>query len=101
MTSKNKQGVASLHINSRKNTNLKDLLDAQYGHLEKGELRALLETTHARVWSPEELEKEFIVHAHDESVARVTNKLTKQAGTLIYIDAPRLYFDFEETNNGE
>ena len=96
---KNETAVARLHINSSKNTTLNDLLTAQYGHLEKGELRTLLETKHRRVWSQEELLRDFVVHGEKENVATVTNKKTNQHGTIIYTESPRLYFDFEEKSD--
>lgn len=98
---KHDTSVARLHINGSKNTPLNDLLAAQYSHLEKGELRALLETKHARVWSEEELLQSFTVHNESDNVATVTHKATKQHGTVVYIDSPRLYFDFEEKSNDE
>jgi hypothetical protein len=70
------------------------IMQAQYGHLEAGELRAALEKNFD-VWTAEELEHEFNVFEHGPLFATVARKKDNQPGSVMFIDRPRLYFSFK------
>ena len=99
MTKNKPPAVAKLHINQSAQTNLSDVFQAQYSHMEKGELRAMLEATHQPVWDEKEFFDEFIVDQQEDNIAHVTHIATKKIGTVLYTDSPRLYFDFKETES--
>lgn len=76
------------------NQTLVDLLNRQYGRLEAGDARTLLETSYAPVWNEDELTALFTVETFDPPYAHVTKRDTGERGTVMYLDAPRFYFLF-------
>ena len=76
------------------NQTLLDLLSRQYGRLESGEARALLEQTYARVWNEEELLNEFQIEHEDPPYVTVTRLDSGARGTLLCLEVPRFYFLF-------
>jgi hypothetical protein len=70
------------------------ILQAQFGHLDSGELRAALEKNF-EVWNTEELEQVFDVFEHGDVFAKVVCKRDNQPGSVMFIANPRLYFSFQ------
>jgi hypothetical protein len=91
--------VARLHINQSAKAKIADVFRAQYSHLEKGELRTLLETVHNPVWDENEFADEFDIIKEEGVVGTVVHKETKKHGTVLFTDSPRFYFDFEESGD--
>jgi hypothetical protein len=58
--------------------------------------RANLETRHGRVWSTDELAREFEVLGFAAPFAVVRRKSDGRAGSLMFQHHPRFYFRFEE-----
>jgi hypothetical protein len=78
------------------NKSVADILKAQYGHLESGEVRALLEQSHSPVWSNDELLDTFEVSHFEPPYVHVIRKTDGQRGTVMFIDSPRFYFAFSD-----
>lgn len=83
------------------NTNVANVLHAQYGHLESGEVRALLEQLHNPVWNNEELLNVFEVSHFEPPYVHVIKKDDGQRGTVMFVDTPRFYFSFSADNSNE
>jgi hypothetical protein len=64
------------------------LLKNQYGHLEKGEVRAILEQTHTPVWSNDELLETFEVSHFEPPYVHVIRKEDGRRGTIMFLDDP-------------
>ncbi|NDD53316.1 hypothetical protein EBZ39_05490 [bacterium] len=80
------------------NQTLVNLLQSQYGHLESGELRAELETLYPQnVWSESELREHFVPENFEPPYLYVTRRDTGARGLLLFVDSPRMYFDFRPT----
>jgi hypothetical protein len=72
-----------------------DILHAQYGHLEAGEARAMLETQFpGDVWTDEELVANFSVSHFEPLYLHVIRSSDGVRGTLMFLDSPRFYFSF-------
>jgi len=71
-----------------------DILSSQYERLDIGEARAQLETVVEDVWSAVEFEQLFNAANVRAPYVDVVRKTDGTAGTVMFIDAPRLYFSF-------
>ncbi|HRR40152.1 MAG TPA: hypothetical protein P5244_02850 [Syntrophales bacterium] len=60
----------------------------------QGTERLSLEKEYGKVWSPEELAKEFRVLSILAPLVYVRNITTGQTGTLLFQHYPRYYYDF-------
>jgi len=58
--------------------------------------REELEELYGKVWSTDELPKDFKVINFMAPFVTVVNRKTKKRGTLRFQDRPRFYFDFKE-----
>jgi hypothetical protein len=83
------------------NNDVVALLKNQYGHLEKGEARTLLEQTPTLVWSNDELLETFEVSHFAPPYVHVIRKEDGQRGTVMFLDDPRLYFSFSTEDENE
>lgn len=86
------------------NETLRQLFQNQYGKLEPGEVRVVLEATYPTVWNEDEFQATFDLVSSAPPYVTVVNKETGQGGTLIYVDSPRFYFLFNpesSSSNGE
>jgi hypothetical protein len=77
------------------------LLRCQYGHLESGEVRTLLEQMHANVWTNEQLLEVFEVSHFEPPYVHVIRKDDGKRGTVMFTDSPRFYFSFAEEGDNE
>lgn len=77
------------------------VLQAQYGHLENGEVRAILEQIHNPVWTNDELLETFEVSHFEPPYVHVIRKEDGVRGTIMFIDSPRFYFSFAPEANNE
>lgn len=76
------------------NKDVAALLRSQYGHLENGEVRAILEQAHNPVWTNDELLDVFEVSHFEPPYVHVIKKEDGTRGTVMFIDSPRFYFSF-------
>ena len=78
-----------------------NILNEQYGHLDSGEARALLESYYTDgVWNNEELGEHFEVSHFDEPpYVHVIRKADGVRGTLMFLPVPRFYFPFNAESN--
>lgn len=83
------------------NKSVANILSAQYGHLESGEVRALLEQMHSPVWSNDELLDTFEVSHFEPPYVHVIRKEDGRRGTVMFTDSPRFYFAFSDTKEHE
>jgi hypothetical protein len=77
------------------------LLKNQYSHLEKGEVRTILEQTQTPVWSNDELLETFEVSHFEPPYVHVIRKEDARRGTVMFLDDPRLYFSFSTEDENE
>lgn len=71
-----------------------DILRDQYGNLDSGEIRAQLAPLEPEVWSTVEFSRLFdTINVHPPYVD-VVRKQDGVAGTVMFIDSPRMYFSF-------
>lgn len=84
-----------------KNTDVANVLHSQYGHLESGEVRTILEQAHAPVWNNDELLNVFEVSHFEPPYVHVIKKEDGTRGTVMFVDAPRFYFSFSADNANE
>lgn len=72
------------------------ILKNQFAHLDRGELRAILEDYYGegRVWNSEELLDRFEVSHFEPPYVHIIDKTTRFRGTVLFNDEPRLYFYF-------
>jgi hypothetical protein len=77
------------------------VLQAQYGHLENGEVRAMLEVSGGQVWTNDELLEIFEVSHFEPPYVHVIRKEDGKRGTVMFVDAPRFYFSFAAEENNE
>jgi hypothetical protein len=77
------------------------ILKAQYGHLESGEVRAILERINTPVWTNDELLETFEVSHFEPPYVHVIQKDNGQRGTVMFVDSPRFYFSFSAENRNE
>jgi hypothetical protein len=76
------------------------VLQNRFANMEAGEARALLETTYgASVWTSAELMDVFEVSHFEPPYVHVIRKKDGARGTVVFIDAPRLYFSFQPLKN--
>lgn len=83
------------------NTDVAAVLHAQYGHLESGEVRAILEQLHKPVWNNDELLEVFEVSHFEPPYVHVIRKEDGKRGTVMFVDAPRFYFSFSSDEANE
>lgn len=76
-----------------------NILNAQFGNKEQGELRAELEKFSDKVWTNEELLDDFEVEQFTPPYVIVIRKADGVRGTVAFIESPRLYFYFCPTNH--
>lgn len=81
------------------NETIARVLVEQYGHLESGEARALLEHLHAPVWTTDELLETFEVSHFEPPYVHVIRKEDGKRGTVMFTDSPRFYFAFAVKDN--
>jgi len=91
---------ADIQVNASQKDVLQ-ILAAQYSQLDQGEARALLERLHKPVWSNEELLDHFEVAYFEPPFVHVIRKSDGVKGAVIFIDTPRLYFDFQPEENND
>jgi hypothetical protein len=73
---------------------LVDKLRKRYEGLSEKDARADLHAKYAETWNEQELAAEFDVLAIDGPTVQVVRKVDRQAGTVGYIEKPRVYFAF-------
>lgn len=73
---------------------LVDKLRKRYEGLSESEVRADLKAKYTDTWNEAELVNEFDVLTTDGPTVQVVRKADKRAGTVGYIDEPRVYFAF-------
>jgi hypothetical protein len=95
MTRNENAVITSITVTSS-NDDVISLLKAQYGHLDGGEARALLEHAHNNVWTNDQLMETFEVSHFEPPYVHVIRKEDGQRGTVMFTDSPRLYFSFAE-----
>jgi hypothetical protein len=79
------------------NQTIVDILQSQYGHLEAGEARGILESHFAGgVWNDAEVVTTFAVSHFDPPYVHVIRAQDGVRGTLLFLDSPRFYFSFAE-----
>lgn len=83
------------------NKDVAAVLKAQYGHLESGEVRTLLERINSPVWTNDELLETFEVSHFEPPYVHVIRKDNGQRGTVLFVDSPRFYFSFATENGNE
>lgn len=77
------------------NNTLVDILNQQYGRLEAGEARAVLEAAYKTVWNEDEFAAHFAIEEYHQPYVTAVNKHSGQRGTAMYVDSPRFYFLFQ------
>jgi hypothetical protein len=95
--SKNEPDALSVSIELPDNPQMVvDILTAQFGHLDAGEARTALEACAgtADVWNDESLMAAFEVSHFVPPYVSVIRRSDGVRGTVMFIDAPRLYFSF-------
>jgi hypothetical protein len=100
MTTNDDTAITSISVKSS-NADIVEVLKQQYGHLESGELRALLERAHVHVWTNDELVESFEVSHFEPPYLHVIRKENGKRGTVMFTDAPRFYFSFAEESDHE
>lgn len=79
-----------------------DILCDQYGVLDSGEVRAQLEPLEPEVWGSAEFAQLFDTTNINAPYVDVIRKQDGVAGTVMFIDSPRIYFSFHaESGNDE
>ena len=58
--------------------------------------REELEAQYGKVWTTDNLSKDFTVHSFSAPFCTVTSRITGKKGTLEFQHRPRYYFDFRE-----
>lgn len=76
-----------------------DKLRKRYAGCSEKEVRDDLKAKYTETWNDAELVQEFAVGDFDGPVVQVTRKADGRAGTVGYIDTPRVYFAFVEDKN--
>jgi len=75
---------------------LVNTFESNLAKLEKGDVRAALETSGLKVWDAEEFKRDFDILHHTRPYAFATKKQTGAPGTAIFIDvAGGFYLDFK------
>ncbi len=90
----NLSSTTEISIPANNNT-LVDILNQQYGRLDAGEARAVLEAAYSTVWNEDEFAEHFTVEEHNPPYVTAVSKHSGQRGTAMYVDSPRLYFLFQ------
>lgn len=76
-----------------------DKLRKRYAGCSEKEVRDDLKAKYTETWNDAELAQQFDVREFDGPVVQVTRKSDGLAGTVGYIDSPRVYFAFIEDSN--
>jgi hypothetical protein len=63
--------------------------------------RKALEAKFGKVWTPEELEQEFVVTAFIGSTVVVRRKADDMVGTLEFTNRPHLFYNFQPQKGAE
>jgi len=99
MTKQEQPAITTIPVDGD-NADVAAVLRAQYGHLENGEVRAMLEVSGRQVWTNDELLEVFEVSHFEPPYVHVIRKEDGKRGTVMFVDTPRFYFSFaaEESN---
>lgn len=99
MTKHEQPAITAISVDAN-NADVAAVLHAQYGHLENGEVRAMLEVSGGQVWTNDELLEIFEVSHFEPPYVHVIRKEDGKRGTVMFVDTPRFYFSFaaEESN---
>lgn len=100
MTKNEQLAITTIPVDAN-NADVAAVLQAQYGHLENGEIRAMLEVSGRQVWTNDELLETFEVSHFEPPYVHVIRKEDGQRGTIMFIDTPRFYFSFAAEENNE
>jgi hypothetical protein len=74
------------------NAILAELLHDRYSRMERGEVRAELESLYGHVWGEEELQQQYAVDWCKAPYAHVVRRADGKHCTLAYTENPRFYF---------
>lgn len=100
MTSLEQMPNANIQVNASQ-ADVVRILAAQYAHMDQGEARTMLERVHSPVWSNDELLEHFEAAHFDPPFVHVIRKADGVRGTVVFIDTPRLYFDFQSEEQND
>ncbi|NDC55298.1 MAG: hypothetical protein EBZ69_00425 [Alphaproteobacteria bacterium] len=100
MTKNEQPAITNISVDAS-NADVAAVLKAQYGHLENGEVRAMLEVSCGPVWTNDELLEVFEVSHFEPPYVHVIRKEDGKRGTVMFVDTPRFYFSFTAEENHE